>query len=101
MQKIKAGSLYVKTMPRCPVHGKMRMGNVPPPRVLWTCAGFDGEGCDYEVDGNDIPWEHIGYADRIEFTAPAREDGSIIRTPDGKREAWAWKAAAKTWERAT
>ncbi len=29
---------------------------------------------------------------------PHREDGTIIRTTDGKREAWAWKAAAREWE---
>jgi len=29
---------------------------------------------------------------------PHREDGTILRTTDGERKAWAWKAAAKTWE---
>jgi hypothetical protein len=32
---------------------------------------------------------------------PHREDGTVIRTTDGKREAWAWKAAAKEWEQVT
>ena len=29
---------------------------------------------------------------------PHREDGTILRATDGKREAYAWKAAAKEWE---
>ena len=29
---------------------------------------------------------------------PHREDGTILRTTDGEREAWAWKAATKEWE---
>ena len=29
---------------------------------------------------------------------PHRADGMILRVTDGKREAYVWKAAAKTWE---
>jgi hypothetical protein len=32
---------------------------------------------------------------------PHREDGTILRATDGKREAWRWSATAKTWEQVT
>ena len=32
---------------------------------------------------------------------PHREDGSVLRTTDGKREAWAWKAATSAWDQVT
>ena len=32
---------------------------------------------------------------------PHRPDGSILRATDGKRTAWVWRAAAKTWEPVT
>jgi hypothetical protein len=61
MEKIENGQVYCKLPPRCPVHGAMRMSReVPPPQVLWTCHGWDGEGCGHSVRGEDIPWQHIG-----------------------------------------
>lgn len=70
---IEGGQVFMKPMPRCPVHGQMRMSReVPPPRVLWTCAGWDGEGCGNEIDGADIPWVHIGEAGSIRFTLLGR-----------------------------
>ena len=32
---------------------------------------------------------------------PHRPDGSILRATDGKRTAWVWRAATKTWEQIT
>jgi hypothetical protein len=32
----------------------------PPPSLLWTCAGWDGEGCGYQVDSGELPWTYIG-----------------------------------------
>lgn len=50
----------------------MRMSrDVPPPRVLWTCAGWDGEGCEHEVDGADIPWRDIGELSSFSFAMAA------------------------------
>jgi len=61
MEKIENGQVYGKLPPRCPVHGTMRRSReVPPPQVLWACRGWDGEGCDHSVRGEDVPWQHIG-----------------------------------------
>lgn len=69
MEKIEGGQVYIKSIPRCPVHGQMRMSrDVPPPKVLWVCAGWDGEGCGYEMGGAEIPWVRIGEIDSFAFT---------------------------------
>ena len=66
MELIAGGALYMKSWPQCPVHGQMRLDKAaPPPQVLWTCAGWDGEGCDHQVDAADIPWVHIGEAENV------------------------------------
>ena len=68
MEKIEGGSVWMKSPQRCPVHGQMRMSrDVPASQVLWTCAGWDGEGCGYFVQADDVPWVHIGEAESIRF----------------------------------
>ena len=73
----RGGRRYMKQRPECPVHGQMRMADVPPPRVLFTCAGWDGEGCDYEVDANDIPWQDIGAAE-VTHQCPPEGGGGLM-----------------------
>jgi hypothetical protein len=45
-----------KQPPECPAHGPMkrREGSVQGyTATVWTCPGFDGEGCDYEAPSAD------------------------------------------------
>ena len=69
------GSLYVRPEPRCPTHGQMkrRVACDPAPDggtvvEAWTCAGFDGEGCDHVRLGSDVPWTYLGESDGIELS---------------------------------
>ena len=59
MELLRGGKIYCKPRPRCPVHGTMRLAG-PPPSLLWTCAGWDGEGCDYQAGSGELPWAYIG-----------------------------------------
>jgi hypothetical protein len=57
-----------------------------------------------ELDAaRNVPVEYVITAglEAAMVADPYREDGAILRTTDGKREAWAWKAAVKTWEQVT
>jgi hypothetical protein len=49
---------WTAPLPRCPVHGQMK--HFPGTVLSWYCAGFDGEGCDYVVTGDDINWQPLG-----------------------------------------
>jgi hypothetical protein len=48
----------------------------------------------------DIPVEYV--TERVLEAAmaadPHRENGAILRTTDGQKRAWAWKAATREWE---
>jgi hypothetical protein len=48
----------------------------------------------------DVPVEYVTERglEAAMASDPDREDGALLRTTDGKRQAWAWNAAAKTWE---
>lgn len=56
--------VYVLPWPRCPAHGQMQRQQ---DSGDWTCAGFDGEGCDEQV--SDREWQahpqHAGTMDPI------------------------------------
>jgi hypothetical protein len=56
----------IAPVPRCPVHGQMRYRSETVPlgggislitRSEWICQGWDGEGCDYVVNHDDLPWQ--------------------------------------------
>jgi hypothetical protein len=53
------GPAYIMPEPRCPEHGQMRLD---PGRDTWTCAGWDGEGCDHAVRCADVKPVPIGFA---------------------------------------
>lgn len=36
--------------PQCPVHGQMHQDFA---KDWWTCAGYDGEGCGYQVTAEE------------------------------------------------
>jgi len=50
--------------PRCPTHGQMHF-NFPADR--YECRGFDGEGCEYIVNMEDVPIEYFGTVDNVEW----------------------------------
>jgi hypothetical protein len=61
--------------PTCPTHGKMQAhvfygmdgaegGGAIAQAIDYTCAGFDGEGCNYTAGPE---YRVIGYADEINF----------------------------------
>jgi hypothetical protein len=54
-----SGPIYIAAEPRCPVHGQMRENFETD---TWTCAGWDGEGCDHVVRNEDREPVHIGTA---------------------------------------
>lgn len=70
-----AGPAWIAAEPRCPVHGQMREDFA---RDTWTCAGFDGEGCDHVVRNEDRELVLIGTA------GPVR----ISMTLDGGSRLW-------------
>jgi hypothetical protein len=54
-----------------------------------------------ELDAtSDVPVEYVVEAGLAAAMAadPHREDRSVLRTTDGERKAWAWKAATREWE---
>jgi hypothetical protein len=54
--------MFISPIPDCPEHrGPMRydLG-----RRVYTCQGWDGEGCDYETPGE---WRKLGDAERVDF----------------------------------
>src|SRR5579859_5021422 len=53
------GTVWIQPEPRCPVHGQMRLDFA---RDTWTCAGWDGEGCDHAVRSEDLELLRIGIA---------------------------------------
>jgi hypothetical protein len=74
--------------------------------AIRSMAGKDAEisRLTAELDAaRNVPVEYVITAGLEAAMAadPHRKDGSVIRTTDGKREAYAWKAAAKTWEQVT
>lgn len=59
------GGGEIAPLPHCPVHGQVHRetdtrslpgGMLLILRAYWTCPGWDGEGCGYEVDENDLDW---------------------------------------------
>lgn len=54
-----SGPVYMAAEPRCPVHGQMREEFA---MDRWTCAGFDGEGCDHVVRNEDHDLTQIAVA---------------------------------------
>lgn len=66
-----AGQAYIKSAPRCPVHhGQMREDFA---MDQWTCAGWDGEGCDHVVRNEDVPWVHIGEITELNWDLSSKE----------------------------
>jgi hypothetical protein len=53
------GPIWISPEPRCPVHGQMREDLAA---SAWTCAGWDGEGCDHVVRNEDREPVLIGIA---------------------------------------
>ena len=56
-----------------------------------------------ELDAmRDVPVEYVTESGLAAAMAagPDRDDGTVLRCTDGKREAWAWNAAAKEWRQA-
>jgi hypothetical protein len=51
---------YWRPLPRCPVHGQMQYLDT---ESRWTCAGFDGEGCDHTVTDEELAWQPLGQVD--------------------------------------
>jgi hypothetical protein len=51
----------------------------------------------------DVPVEYVTERGLEAAMAadPDREDGSVLRTTDGQKRAWAWKAATREWEQVT
>lgn len=60
MIQIQDGHAYMKSTPTCPQHGRMRLHGIPPDELVWTCAGFDGEGCGHTILNNDVEWVLVG-----------------------------------------
>jgi hypothetical protein len=68
--------IYTPVAPMCPTHGQMQAhaffgsdigedGTMVVVQVTdYTCAGFDGEGCDYTAP---LEYRLLGYADEINF----------------------------------
>lgn len=65
----------VAPIPRCPVHGLLRYRSEIRPlggglslitSQRWVCHGWDGEGCDYAVNHDDLPWRSAEYAGIIQ-----------------------------------
>lgn len=70
------------------------------PRIL---AGKDAEIARLQAEIDDlreVPVEYVPEAGlHAAMTAdPGREDGTILRETNGRKRAFEWKAAAKTWE---
>jgi hypothetical protein len=67
--------------PQCPHHGQMRQDFA---RDLWTCAGWDGEGCDHTVRNEDLEPRYIGIAGpvTIHFAEPPRITMELQAGPD-------------------
>ncbi len=70
------GYCQIAPIPRCPVHGQMHYHSELIPlgggisRIVntsWICKGWDGEGCDHEVNFDDLDWRLIGTAEEMEF----------------------------------
>ena len=66
---------YFATVPRCPVHGQLSRRTQTKPysdgsslivRTWWACAGWDGEGCDYQIADEDLDWQYLGQAGDIQ-----------------------------------
>jgi hypothetical protein len=60
------GQLYLMPDPVCPAHGQMHQDFA---MDQWTCAGWDGEGCDHVVT-NEERWRDakpLGTADPGSF----------------------------------
>lgn len=53
------GPVWIMPEQACPVHGQMREDFA---RDSWTCAGWDGEGCDHVVRNEDRELVRIGVA---------------------------------------
>jgi hypothetical protein len=43
----------IAIVPSCPVHGQMSLDFT---MDTWTCCGWDGEGCEYQVRVEDLDW---------------------------------------------
>jgi hypothetical protein len=63
--------VFVAGIPTCPKHGQMHAhiflgsdGDAIAQVIDYTCAGYDGEGCEYKVP---IEYRLLGYADEINF----------------------------------
>ena len=73
---------------------------VPGSAMLAEC-GAEIARLTAELDAaRNVPVEYVITAGLEAAMAvdPHREDGTVLRVTDGKREAWAWKAAAREWE---
>ena len=67
---------WFATVPRCPVHGQLSRRTETKPtgggmslivRTWWACAGWDGEGCDYQIADEDLDWQLLGNAEAIQL----------------------------------
>jgi hypothetical protein len=63
--------VFIGEIPRCPTHGQMQAhiflgsdGDAIAQVIDYTCAGFDGEGCDYKTQ---LEYRLLGYTDEINF----------------------------------
>jgi len=64
------GIAYYKDPPSCPTHGKMKVcvcGGDHHGGTVYICVGFDGEGCDYVVSSDDLPWKLLGQIQDIDW----------------------------------
>ena len=52
-------AIYFAAIPACPVHGRMHADGPEG----WSCAGWDGEGCDYRAAPD---WQLLGEVDGLE-----------------------------------
>jgi hypothetical protein len=72
---VDAGYGWIAPVPRCPVHGQLHYQSETEPygagiRIVtsskWACHGWDGEGCGYSVDHDDLPWVPAGPEDGLQ-----------------------------------
>lgn len=63
------GPAYIAAEPRCPVHGQMREDFATD---TWTCAGWDGEGCEHTVRNEDRELVRIGTMDAMRIRVDLR-----------------------------
>lgn len=61
------GEVWFASRPRCPVHGQMRYDLAA---CRWSCAGWDGEGCDHTVAGEELEWCPLGTVEGIRWREP-------------------------------